>query len=296
MELKSPLSFEEQLNRLEEQGMVIEDRERALSVLKRINYYRFTGYALHFRIDPQISIYKQGTTFDKIYDLYLLDEQLRDVLRVFIEKVEIYYRTQIAYGFAMTKCLKPPHNQHYDEDNFYNKAGYKQVVDNLQKEKNYYRDTLIVKHHQAKYGNKMPLWVMVELMSFSDMSKLYKSMYISEKEAIANAVGVQYTTLENHLHCLSVLRNKCAHAARLYDSSFNPKARFTKAFLKNNPEVREDSLFAYILVLMKRLPDRESKIALKDAVEKVLVKHKNDVMMEIMGIPMNYEALLNNIL
>lgn len=296
MELKSPLSFEKQLERLKEQGMAIEDEEWAVTVLKKINYYRFTGYALGFRIDPQISVYKQGTTFARIYDLYLLDEQLRDVLRVFIEKAEIYYRTQIAYGFAMSKCQNPPHDQHYYEENFYNREGYKQVVGNLQKEKNYYRDTLIVKHHQTKYESKMPLWVMVELMSFSDMSKLYKSMYISEKEVIANAVGVQFTTLENHLHCLSVLRNKCAHAARLYDSSFNPKARFTKTFLKNNPAVKEDSLFAYILVLMKRLPDKESKIALKEALENVLKEHKIEAIMEMIGFPVNYESLLKNIL
>ena len=70
----------------------------------------------------------------------------------------------------------------------------------------------------------MPLWVMVELMSFSNISKLYSSMYISEKETIAQAVGIKYKTLENHLHCLSVLRNKCAHAARLYNTEFNPPA------------------------------------------------------------------------
>ena len=51
----------------------------------------------------------------------------------------------------------------------------------------------------------MLLWVIVELMSFSNMSKLYSSMYYSEKDAIARMVGVGKDTLENHLHCLSVL-------------------------------------------------------------------------------------------
>lgn len=35
-------------------------------------------------------------------------------------------------------------------------------------------------------------------MSFSNLSKLYGSMYYSEKEAIANVVGVGRDTLENH--------------------------------------------------------------------------------------------------
>ena len=110
----------------------------------------------------------------------------------------------------MVKCVNPPYDQHYDENNFYNKTGYKEVMESFKKEKNYYKDSLIVKHHKAKYESKMPLWVIVELMSFSNTSKLYSSMYISEKEKIADAVGVSYATLENHLHCLAVLRNRFA--------------------------------------------------------------------------------------
>ena len=72
----------------------------------------------------------------------------------------------------------------------------------------------------------------VELMSFSNMSKLYSAMYYSEKDAIASMVGTGRDTLENHLHCLSVLRNKCSHAARMYNTDFNPPAKFSKTFLR----------------------------------------------------------------
>ena len=73
-------------------------------------------------------------------------------------------------------------------------------------------------------------------------------MYISEQNKIAKAVGIGRETLENHLHCISVLRNKCAHAARLYNTEFYPPARFTSEFLRKNSEVRNNSLFAYTLV------------------------------------------------
>lgn len=52
MELKGPLSFECQIKRLIDQGMVVKDAEKAEAILKRINYYRFTGYALQFRMEP----------------------------------------------------------------------------------------------------------------------------------------------------------------------------------------------------------------------------------------------------
>lgn len=294
MDLKQPLSFEEQLNRLKTQGIVVNDDEKAIEILKHINYYRFTGYALQFRVDPDESTYIDGTIFESIYNLYIVDERLRDLFRMYIEKVEVYYRTQISYGFSIVKCTKPPYDQHYDRKNFHNKKGYDEVIKSFNRAKDYYKDSLIVKHHKTKYNSKMPLWVMVELMSFSNLSKLYSSMYISEQNKIAQAVGIGRETLENHLHCISVLRNKCAHAARLYNTEFYPPVRFTSEFLRKNPEVRNNSLFAYTLVLLKRLPEQKSKRNFVDAVQTVIEQYKDDIDMSLIGFPKNYLEILNN--
>lgn len=294
MDLKKPLSFNEQLNRLKSQGVIIHDDKKAISILKEINYYRFTGYALQFRINPEQSFYKEGTTFESIYNLYVADEKLRDLFRMYIEKVEVYYRTQIAHGFSMTKCIESPYNQHYQNENFYNKKGFDEVINNFKREKNYYKDSLIVQHHKKKYKSKMPLWVMVELMSFSNLSKLYSAMYYSEKDIIAHSVGISRTTLENHLHCLSVLRNKCAHAARLYNTEFNPPAKFNPMFLKNNPEIRNNTLFAYTLVLLKRLPNEKSKKDFIDAIRIVIEQYEEDINMSLIGFPKNYMDILKN--
>lgn len=229
-----------------------------------------------------------------MYHLYKVDEILRDTFRRYIEKAEVYYRTQIAYGFSLAKCTESPYDQHYDENNFFNKKGYKEVMENFGREKNYYRDSLIVKHHKIKYSSKMPLWVIVELMSFSNLSKLYSSMYYSEKEVIASMVGTGRDTLENHLHCLSVLRNKCAHAARMYNTDFNPPARFTASFLRKHPEIKNNSLFAYTLVLLKRLPDEESKRSLIQTVAAVMEEYEDDIDMRLIGFPDNYLEIMRN--
>ena len=254
------------LDKLSIHGMIITDREKAKDILKRLNYYRFTGYALQFRQKPSGSGYIEGTTFETVYHLYKVDEILRDTFRRYIEKAEVYYRTQIAYGFSTAKCTEAPYDQHYDENNFYNKKGYREVMETFSREK----------HHQIKYSSKMPLWVIVELMSFSNMSKLYSSMYYSEKDTIAHMVGVGRDTLENHLHCLSVLRNKCAHAARMYNTDFN------------------NSLFAYTLVLLKRLPDESSKKSLIRTVETVISEYKDDIDLKLIGFPENYVEIMKN--
>lgn len=294
MDLKPPLSYDEQIKKLVNHGVIINDVEKAKKILKQINYYRYTGYALQFRSAPSCSNYIDDISFDKVYRIYQFDVVLRDVFRKYIEQIEIYYRTQISYVFSAIKCKKPPHDQHYDETNFCNKKGYREVMDSFEKEKSYYKDSLIVKHHKVKYSSKMPLWVIVELMSFSNISKLYSSMYFSEKDAIASAVGTGRNSLENHLHCLAVLRNKCAHAARIYNTTMNPPAKLTPNFLKKHPDIANNSLFAYILVLLKRLPDETSKDNFITALEAVLEEYKDDINLDCIGFPPDYINVLKH--
>ena len=71
---EKPLTFDEQLDKLSIRGMIITDREKAKDILKKLNYYRFTGYALQFRQKPSGSDYIKGTTFETVYHLYKVDE------------------------------------------------------------------------------------------------------------------------------------------------------------------------------------------------------------------------------
>ena len=107
-------------------------------------------------------------------------------------------------------------------------------------------------------------------------------------------VGAGRDTLENHLHCLSVLRNKCAHAARMYNTEFNPPAKFTTSFLRKHPEVKNNSLFAYALILLKRLPDDESKRSFIQTVETVINEYRSDIDLKLIGFPKNYLGIMNN--
>lgn len=292
MGLKPPLSYEEQIERLKNNGVDISDPETALTVLNESNYYRLTGYALQFRIDPQKSRYQTGTSFEKIHNLYMFDTELRNLLKPYLEKIEILCRTRIAYGFSMNKCLTPPHDGHYDESNFYYKVGHQRIIESLQREENYNRDSLIVKHHREKYENKMPLWVCVEIMSFSNLSKLYNAMYISDKKSIAATFSTRDEILSNHLHCLSNLRNKCAHGARLYNSVYNPPPKLGIATLKKYPNLKSDSFLAYLIVIIRRLSQKDDKKALVDSFLDLIDRYHIYLDLDYLGCPVNYEMIL----
>ena len=294
MELKQPLTINQQLDRLKAHNIIVDNDVYAMDVLSRINYYRLSGYALQFRTNKNSSHCNSGTTFQSICDIYLFDEELRNCLRLYIEKAEVRCRTVISYIFSCHNCNVYPYDQHYDPALFTNQKGYKEVMDSIKTAKKYYQDSPVVRHHKQKYSGKMPLWVIVELLSFSNLSKLYNSMHQNDKNLISSAMNTGPKALENHLHCLSVLRNKCAHAARLYYSEFNPPARFNTSFLRKHPDIKKASLFAYILILLKLLPKSEDRVNLTSELIAILNKHSNYVNLDLIGFPHNYEDILNN--
>lgn len=62
MELKKPTTLSEQIEKLKVHGIVISNEDKAKEILKTVNYYRFTGYALQFRNHSTGSDYIEGTT------------------------------------------------------------------------------------------------------------------------------------------------------------------------------------------------------------------------------------------
>ena len=47
-------------------------------------------------------------------------------------------------------------------------------------------DELFIGHHNNKYGGQFPIWVAVEVISFSPLSKLYSNLKNEDKRHIAN--------------------------------------------------------------------------------------------------------------
>lgn len=74
---KFPKTIDEQIELLLSRGMIIKDRSKAHDVLTHINYYRLGAYWLPFEQDHQNHIFKSGTCFDDVLNLYIFDRKLR---------------------------------------------------------------------------------------------------------------------------------------------------------------------------------------------------------------------------
>jgi len=273
--------------------MEVSDAAQAKQILSEVNYYRIAGYALQFRDKDNPDDYIPGTRFENVWRLYQFDASLRCILKQYLDIVELYTRSLISHGFAMRKCLDSPHDQHYDPANFYNKDSHDSIiVSSLNREKENNKDSLFVIHHNENYEGRMPLWVIVELLSFTNLSKLYSAMYFSEQEAIAKNAGTVGNLLKNHLHCMANLRNKVAHEGRLYNTVYNPPVKLGYSFLKRNPDVRSNSLFAYIIVLMRRMPGVADRSAFAMAIVNALHQYSDFIELSLLGFPDNYVTCL----
>lgn len=293
MDLKKPTLIEEQIDTLASHGILINDREVAVEALSEIGYYRLSGYLLQYRKSKCDSDLCRDISFDEILKLYHFDEELRNYLRKYIEIEEVFYKTLIANTFSLIKCTKPPYDQHYDLNNYYLKEDVSNLLNKFENNKKYYVGSLVLEHHLEHYNGKFPLWVMMGMVTLSDASKYYSCLYYSDQNRIAALVNTNSKILSNHLHCISVLRNKCAHAARLYNITLNPPAKFGPDFYKKNKEVANNSLFAYIIVLTKRLPNKTYKVEFVDGLIKLIEENKDFVDVKLMGFPENYKEILN---
>ena len=71
---KQPLSIDEQIKRLQDRGMRIDDAARAKRYLTNIGYYRLSAYWLPFEPccqtgQSRLHQFQPGTTFDQVLSL-----------------------------------------------------------------------------------------------------------------------------------------------------------------------------------------------------------------------------------
>ena len=95
---KPPLTYEKQVELLLSRGLIVTDRKRAERHLANISYYRLSAYMLPYKKKENgiiIDTFKEGTTWDDIYDLYVFDRKLRLLVFDAIERLEVAIRTQI---------------------------------------------------------------------------------------------------------------------------------------------------------------------------------------------------------
>lgn len=284
MDVKEFATFQQQLEKLKQRGCIVADENFAIRQLKRINYYRFTAYFLPFKKDNDT--YIDGTSFDTVFRIYEFDRKLRGLLLSICEQIELMLRTRIAYY----------HSEKYgalgylNTENFNNRHNHDKFIEKCEKEIKQNENKPFVQHHIEKYDSKFPLWVIIELFSMGDLSFFFSDMRTADKKSIArNVFNTTHYNVSSWLFCLTILRNHCAHYARLYNARFG-----TVPVTPNKLNYQlKDSIFDYIMALKFLYPDviEWQNVCLVNLYA-LIEEYQGVIDMKRIGFPENWKELL----
>ena len=239
---KTHLSYTEQIDLLESRGLIIKDKVLATKRLKHISYYRLSAYFLPFQQNK--NIFNFDVRFEEILRLYDFDKALRKIIFDAIETIEVTIRADITYNLSKhTGAFGYKEKENLNIGN----TEYLYLVNSIERETQRSKETFVSDFKQQYHSDDLPIWMVVEIISFSTLSKLFKALK-SEQETMTTELNLPPKVLKNWLHVINHVRNICAHHGRLWNKQFVIKALIPKK-LTAFENIRNDRVFMLIMML-----------------------------------------------
>lgn len=301
-------TIEEQIDILKERNLIINE-EKAKEIFRDNNYYYLiNGYkGLFLDKNSEEEKYIEGATLEEIFALYNFDSELRSVFLKYILKIERRMDTYIAYEFS----------KQYGEQNYLIGANFnnnskitdsriKSLIADINSNISTQRKNgnEMLRHYRAQYGY-IPLWVLIRIITFGQISKFYDLMKQQDQNKVAKKFGVREKELKTYIHNLAIIRNICAHDEKLYDIRLknaimqNDIHKHFNLTLQNGQYVNGfRDLFSIVIILKVLLNEEEFKefynIVINE-IKKLENKIKSIEFSEVldkMGFVENYKNLI----
>lgn len=259
-------TLDEQIEILQNKGLIINDIDNAKQILFRENYFFVSGYRHLFMRSSKENIFIKGTTFDELYATFVFDRRIRNIMFKYILIIEnnmksiISYQLSKKYGIKERDYLNP---KNFIQDGIKSR----QVNDVIAKMKRQIRvngkQHTATLHYLSNYGY-IPMWILVKVLSFGIISELYNILKAEDAYNIAEYYNLQPDSLSIYLAILSNYRNVCAHEDILYDHRTQRSIPDTKYHYLLDIEATDEEynygkndLFAVIIIMKFMLQPTE---------------------------------------
>lgn len=163
----------------------------------------------------------------------------------------------------------------------------RQIEDEISRSKE-----IFITHHKEKYDGIFPIWVVIEVTSFSLLSKIYSNLKDDDQTSIASLYSNNRFYIKNWLYALSTVRNICAHFGRLYNRHLPIHFKLSKSDRKKVNS--GNTTFSAIFVMGKILDDVKLFHTLITNIA-ALIEEYNHMDIAQLGFPENWEDVLRNI-
>ncbi|KAA2239683.1 Abi family protein [Chitinophaga agrisoli] len=240
-----PLTISEQILLLKEKGLIIAEEENAARWLSHVSYFRLKNYTNKFK-DAQTGNFVANSNFEQLIKLYLFDRNLKFILFDAIETIEVAIKTLLSNTMAQA------HGAHWymEREHFLPSFDFDEFMAIAEKEAAD-ADELSVRQYRRRYNDPClpPCWMIVELLSFGAISKMFQHLAARDvKLDICWKYALPDNIFGNWLHCITQLRNRCAHHGRIVYRSMAKTiilpSRSKHRFLAAAEEIDLNSLYA----------------------------------------------------
>ena len=288
---KQATTLAQQIQTLKQRGLIMNNEAAAEHLLGSIGYFRLAQYWRVFESDKANHVFKPNSTIEKVYSLYCFDKELKVLVFSALQTVEVAMRAKVIYHFSM---------QHgpfwFMDDTLADKKSlFDDNMANLQKEvKRSYED--FIKEHYEKYDvpSMPPAWKTLEVASFGTLSKLFSNFNDpAVKKLVSEDFDIPaYKFLRSWMKCLTVVRNCCAHHARLWNQRFPfapklPNKHMPSAWINQQPTATK-SLYPHLCCLIYWLNSIKPDNSFVADFKQLLAKYPN-IDPKAMGFPIDWQ-------
>lgn len=308
---KRPLTLQEQVDKLRNRGLLIDDEQLAKEFLSNISYYRLRAYTYPFQDNDNPAgdhrFMRSNIHFSDIIDLYRFDRRLRSVMFNAIEKIEVAVRTKIVQTYAETTgdshwfSDRSLYKHQSKRDRYGNMTtAFDLLMKDIESEIKRSNEDFI-KHYYNKYDNPPmpPAWMTLEVLSLGTLSRMYQLLKKSPlKKRIAKEFGLNDDrVLANWLHAIAVWRNCCAHHSRVWNRrsiiSVQMPTNADNSFIDSSTirTIRPNKIFATLCCIkyISNIISPDSDI--KRNILSIIGDGGNLLNLHEMGFPRNWKTL-----
>ncbi|MDL2284066.1 Abi family protein [Oxalobacter sp. OttesenSCG-928-P03] len=208
---KPALTIDQQADLLIRRGLA-GDRNEIKKRLASVGYYRLSAYWYPYRewaeAGQRADQLQPGTSISLIWDHYVFDRRLRLLLFDAIERIEIALRSSLSYRHA--EVFGPfgyPNNLTPDS------------LDKVKINESFKKQYTFVDHFSKKYqGDLLPVWMAVGLMDIGVLLELLRASPKRVQDAVCRDLAIPFAVLNSWWQHLRVVRNACAHHARVWNN------------------------------------------------------------------------------
>ena len=295
---KQILTIEQQVQSYIDAGMIITSRSDVENALNSVGFYRLRGYCFHL-YDNVAKKYVPGTRFEDVLKLYYFDRELSGLIFSMISKIEVSLRVRLVESLLIHR--EPLVLQ--DSSIFKDKKLYWQNMSTIASEIARSNDVFI-KHNFNNHDGEVPVWAIVEVLSFGTLSKIIKNLktgvgssysilatnyqYKSKK---GNLVNPSQKMLTSWLQSVSILRNMCAHNSRIYNRTIHTTPEILDAD-KVTPLPVHNGLYQILLAMKYLCSSDEEWTVFVDDFDNLIKSYNGIVNLAAMNLPSDWKVHL----